>query len=60
MSVKTVSRTFSGMQRKGSLRVDKRRVILQDAGGFSRRFGALPRTRRSGAPGLYAITRTTA
>ncbi|MDP2017864.1 Crp/Fnr family transcriptional regulator [Hydrogenophaga sp.] len=42
MSMETVSRTFSGMQRKGWLRVDKRRIILADVGGFSRRFGALP------------------
>lgn len=41
MSMETVSRTFSGMQRKGWLRVDKRRVILADVGGLSRRFGAL-------------------
>lgn len=41
MSMETVSRTFSSMQRKGWLRVDKRRVILADLGGFSRRFGVL-------------------
>ncbi|MBT9466302.1 helix-turn-helix domain-containing protein [Hydrogenophaga sp.] len=42
MSMETVSRTFSGMQRKGWLRVDNRRVILSDMVGFTRRFGALP------------------
>lgn len=42
MSMETVSRTLSAMQRKGWLRVDKRRIILVDVGGFARRFSALP------------------
>lgn len=41
MSMETVSRTFSSMQRRGWLRVDKRRIILADLVGFSRHFGAL-------------------
>ena len=42
ISIETVSRTLSAMQRKGWLRVDKRRIILVDVGGFARRFSALP------------------
>lgn len=41
MSMETVSRTLSGMQRKGWLRVDKRHISLADVGALSRRFGAL-------------------
>jgi CRP/FNR family transcriptional regulator, anaerobic regulatory protein len=42
LSMETVSRTFSSMQRKGWLRVEKRRIILSDLVGFSRHFSALP------------------
>lgn len=41
MSMETVSRTLSGMQRKGWLRVNKRHISLADVGALSRRFGAL-------------------
>lgn len=41
MSLETVSRALSGLQRSGWLRVDKRRIVLADVGAFSRRFGAL-------------------
>jgi len=41
MSMETVSRTLSGMQRKGWLRVNKRHISLVDVGALSCRFEAL-------------------
>lgn len=41
LSLETVSRTFTALQRSGQLRIDQRRVHIPDLVDFTRRYGAL-------------------